>query len=128
LRLIICDSAFIGDLHSYDIQACGITFKKADNIKAFANKVQGGEFDVDALRDLSDAEVIGKLSALKGIGVWTAEIFLGGDSDTLAAIAGSIAEVAYEIPDWIRDKALSYLDTPLFDAVTRWEIFISNSR
>ena len=34
-------------------------------------------------------------------------ISLGGDSDTLAAIAGSIAEAAYGIPKWIEDKALS---------------------
>lgn len=40
-------------------------------------------------------------------------ISLGGDSDTLAAITGSIAEAAYGVPDWIRDKALSYLDAPL---------------
>lgn len=31
-------------------------------------------------------------------------ISLGGDSDTLAAITGSIAEAAYGIPDWIKDK------------------------
>ncbi|GHV12168.1 hypothetical protein FACS1894219_04590 [Clostridia bacterium] len=55
-------------------------------------------------------------------------ISLGGDSDTLAAITGSIAEAAYGIPDWIRDKALTYFDAPLLDVVTRWGIFISNSR
>jgi DNA-3-methyladenine glycosylase II len=59
-----------------EIQSCGVTFKKADYIKDFAAKVQSGEFDVDALRSLPDAEVITKLSALKGIGVWTAEMLL----------------------------------------------------
>ena len=48
-------------------------------------------------------------------------ISLGGDSDTLAAITGSIAEAAYGIPGWIRDEALSRLDAPLFDVVERWE-------
>ena len=48
-------------------------------------------------------------------------ISLGGDSDTLAAITGSIAEAAYGIPDWIKDKAISYLDAPLKDVVMRWE-------
>ena len=46
---------------------------------------------------------------------------LGGDSDTLAAITGSIAEAAYGIPDWIKDKAYSYLDELLKDVVMRWE-------
>jgi len=48
-------------------------------------------------------------------------ISLGGDSDTLAAITGSIAEAAYGIPDWIKDKAYSYLDELLKDVVMRWE-------
>ena len=46
---------------------------------------------------------------------------LVGDSDTLAAITGSIAEAAYGIPDWIKDKAYSYLYEPLKDVVIRWE-------
>lgn len=37
-------------------------------------------------------------------------ISLGGDSDTLAAITGSIAEAAYGIPGWIKDRAYSYLN------------------
>ncbi len=47
-------------------------------------------------------------------------ISLGGDSDTLAAITGSIAEAAYGVPAWIKDKALSYLDTPLREVYERW--------
>jgi hypothetical protein len=39
-------------------------------------------------------------------------ISIGGDSDTIAAITGSIAEAAYGIPDDIKNKALEYL-TPL---------------
>ena len=37
-------------------------------------------------------------------------ISLGGDSDTLAAITSSIAEAAYGIPGWIKDRAYSYLN------------------
>lgn len=48
-------------------------------------------------------------------------ISLGGDSDTLAAITGSIAEAAYGISDWIKDKAYSYLDEPLKDVLRRWD-------
>ncbi|MDR1245947.1 MAG: DNA-3-methyladenine glycosylase 2 family protein [Clostridiales Family XIII bacterium] len=59
-----------------EIQACGVSFRKADYIKDFAEKVHSGVFDVDALRSLPDADVTGKLSALKGIGVWTAEMLM----------------------------------------------------
>ena len=48
-------------------------------------------------------------------------ISLGGDSDTLAAITGTIAEAAYGIPKWIKEKAISYLDEPLKAVVRRWE-------
>ena len=48
-------------------------------------------------------------------------ISLGGDSDTLAAITGSIAEAAYGIPEWIQDKVYTYLDEPLKDVLRRWE-------
>ena len=37
-------------------------------------------------------------------------ISIGGDSDTIAAIAGSLAEVIYPIPEGIRDRVLKRLD------------------
>jgi len=42
-------------------------------------------------------------------------ISLGGDSDTLAAIAGSIAEAYYGVPDVMVEKALGYLDGELLE-------------
>lgn len=48
-------------------------------------------------------------------------ISLGGDSDTLAAITGSIAEAAYGVPQWIQDKAWEYLDEPLREVLRRWQ-------
>lgn len=40
-------------------------------------------------------------------------ISIGGDSDTLAAIAGSVAEAYYGVPEWMREKALGYFDQRL---------------
>ena len=53
-------------------------------------------------------------------------ISLGGDSDTLAAITGGIAEAAYGIPDRIKDKALSYLDEPLKEVIQRWDAEVTD--
>jgi len=47
-------------------------------------------------------------------------ISLGGDSDTLAAITGSIAEAAYGIPKDIKDKAMSILDDFLLNTCMRF--------
>ena len=59
-----------------ELQAKGITFKKAGYIKGFAEKVLNKEFDIDSLYTKGDEEVIKYLTTLKGIGVWTAEMVL----------------------------------------------------
>lgn len=58
------------------LQSFGLSFRKAEYIKEFAEKVQSGEFDLDALYEKSDEEAISALSGLRGIGVWTAEMIL----------------------------------------------------
>ncbi|WP_416173597.1 DNA-3-methyladenine glycosylase family protein, partial [Clostridium perfringens] len=54
----------------------GMTFKKAEYIKDFADRVQSGELNIEELNNKSDEEVIAELSALKGIGRWTAEMIM----------------------------------------------------
>lgn len=51
-------------------------------------------------------------------------ISVGGDSDTLAAITGAIAEGYYGIPSWFREKALSYLDEELLAIYNDWQMFL----
>jgi ADP-ribosylglycohydrolase len=50
-------------------------------------------------------------------------VSLGGDSDTLAAIAGSIAEAFYGIPAVLKGKAWSMLDEPLKSVLWRWYVW-----
>ena len=59
-----------------ELQACGMTFKKAEYIKGFGDKVAAGLFDIDAVEHMGDAEAIAALSSLDGIGTWTAEMLL----------------------------------------------------
>lgn len=47
-------------------------------------------------------------------------ISIGGDSDTLAAITGGIAEAYYGVPQDIKNKALNYLDEDLLQIVNRF--------
>ncbi|PIJ60658.1 ADP-ribosylglycohydrolase family protein [Mesotoga sp. H07.pep.5.3] len=51
-------------------------------------------------------------------------VSLGGDSDTIAAITGAIAQAYYGVPDWIRLKTLSYLDRRLRFIYDEWEAFL----
>lgn len=48
-------------------------------------------------------------------------ISLGGDSDTLGAMAGSMAEACFGVPDELRAQVLPYLDAPLLDVLERFE-------
>ncbi|WP_373482762.1 ADP-ribosylglycohydrolase family protein [Acetobacterium sp.] len=52
-------------------------------------------------------------------------ISIGGDSDTLAAITGAIAEAYYGVPSDISEKALSYLDEELRAIYDEWAAFIA---
>lgn len=50
-------------------------------------------------------------------------VSLSGDSDTLTAIACSIAEGFYGIPDEITDMVMPKLDDFMKDALMRWELW-----
>lgn len=50
-------------------------------------------------------------------------VSLGGDSDTLAAITGSIAEAFYGVPSEIEKKAITYLDSNLAKLYQEWKTF-----
>lgn len=58
------------------IKDCGITYRKAGYIKGIAEAALSGEVNFDVLHSMDDSEIIKKLSTLKGVGVWTAEMFL----------------------------------------------------
>ena len=55
-------------------------------------------------------------------------ISIGGDSDTIAAITGSIAEAAYGISEDLKEMALSYLDEPLKDVLRRWKKYMRGDK
>ena len=58
------------------IQKCGMTMKKARNLTAIAGQVLSGETDLSRLDSLPDAEVVRELSALPGVGEWTAQMLM----------------------------------------------------
>lgn len=51
-------------------------------------------------------------------------VSVGGDSDTLAAITGAIAEAYYGVPADLRDQALNFLDDSLLAIYHQWEAFL----
>jgi DNA-3-methyladenine glycosylase II len=54
----------------------GLSFKKIEYIKNLATKIAFGELNIHYLPKLQDEEVITELVKVKGIGRWTAKMFL----------------------------------------------------
>lgn len=59
-----------------EIQQCGMSMRKANYIKEAAAAIVDGELDIHELYTLPDEEVVKKLMALNGVGIWTAEMIL----------------------------------------------------
>ncbi len=59
-----------------EIRACGFSRPKVSFIKDLASHVLEGRLDLKGLKKHPDDEVMRQLVAVKGIGRWTAEIFL----------------------------------------------------
>lgn len=75
-RLGIVDASHVLDAGRDGLQTLGISFRKADYLLDFAERVQDGSFDLDAVAALPDEQAISALVSLKGVGRWTAEMIL----------------------------------------------------
>jgi 3-methyladenine DNA glycosylase/8-oxoguanine DNA glycosylase len=60
------------------LRACGVSGAKAAALRDLARQVEDGRVNLASLSRLSDAEVVETLSSVRGIGRWTAEMFLMG--------------------------------------------------
>lgn len=58
------------------LRSAGLSFAKIGYLKDLAEKTKKGELTIQLLDKLPDDEVITELVAVKGIGRWTAEMFL----------------------------------------------------
>ncbi len=56
--------------------AAGLSRAKVSFLRSLAEHVLDGELELERLDELDDAQVIAELVAIKGLGVWTAHMFL----------------------------------------------------
>jgi DNA-3-methyladenine glycosylase II len=63
-------------LSEEQLRAVGLSKQKLSYLRDLADKTHSGALDFSRLPDLPDAEVIKCLTQVKGIGVWTAHMFL----------------------------------------------------
>ena len=106
------------------VVAAGCTFlakngHSKDCIRDYANKFYDVNFYLDDIRDSYKFDVSCQGSVPQAIVAFLeakdfedairGAVSIGGDSDTIAAITGGIAEAYYGIPEEIKNEALQYL-------------------
>ena len=63
--------------HDIDmLRSVGLSGQKAGYIRSIAELTSDGTVRIDHLDQLSEQEIISELTKIKGVGVWTAEMFL----------------------------------------------------
>ncbi len=98
--------------------AAGLSHAKVRYLRSLAEHVASGELELDRLEQLSDDEVMAELVAVKGIGAWSAHIFLMftlGRPDVLAVGDLGIRRAvqrAYELPELPSAAELTELAEP----------------
>jgi DNA-3-methyladenine glycosylase II len=59
-----------------DLRAAGLSGRKVEYVRDLAAHVLAGELELDRLEELPDEEVVAEIVAVRGLGQWTAEMFL----------------------------------------------------
>ena len=58
------------------IREAGLSWQKISYIKDLALKVEDGTINFESLKDMDNTQIVTELTKVKGIGVWTAHMFL----------------------------------------------------
>jgi DNA-3-methyladenine glycosylase II len=59
-----------------ELRGCGLSGRKVEYLRDLATHVLDGELELERLGELADAEVVAEIVAVRGLGQWTAEMFL----------------------------------------------------
>lgn len=98
-----------------------------DELKAYMEKYYPVDFTIDEIRPTYEYEIINKTTVPQAFRCFYEAtnfedtirnaISIGGDSDTVAAIAGSMAEAYFGIPEDIAETGMSYLDNYMSEII-----------
>lgn len=63
-------------LSTEELREAGLSARKAEYAQGLARAIVDGSLDVDALASMDDDDAIRAITAIRGFGVWSAEIYL----------------------------------------------------
>ncbi|MGH6657603.1 MAG: DNA-3-methyladenine glycosylase family protein [Actinocrinis sp.] len=103
--------ASIAALDPIVLRACGLSRAKVDYVQALAEAELSGALDIENADTCADDEVVARLTGVRGIGLWTSQMFLIHQlkrSDVLPA--GDIGIRRAIERQWSLDKVPSIID------------------
>jgi DNA-3-methyladenine glycosylase II len=72
----VIEAHALGRMHVSRLRKAGVSPQKIRYLKDLSSRVTNGQLDLERLKEMEDAEVIRVLDEVKGIGPWTAHMFL----------------------------------------------------
>ena len=116
------------------LKSLGLGARKAEYIQGFARALQDGSLDLGGLHQMPDEEALSHLTAVRGIGPWTAEVYLlfaEGRSDIFPAGDVALQAAAHHVfdlrsrpsADALRDMAEDWHPWRAAAARVLWQVY-----
>jgi DNA-3-methyladenine glycosylase II len=113
------------------LRALGTSHSKASYLRALAEAVRSGELDIDRLDDLTDEQATAQLTRVRGIGPWSAEMFLihqlrradilpAGDLGIRMAVQHAYGLAAVPTIDEVRGRGQAWAPFRTYAAAVLW--------
>jgi DNA-3-methyladenine glycosylase II len=64
------------EVEPQELRDVGLSWRKVEYVRDLAEHVLSGELELDRLDRLSDEQVIAEITAVRGFGLWSAQMFL----------------------------------------------------
>jgi DNA-3-methyladenine glycosylase II len=112
------DAAVLAGLRVADLRALQFSNRKAEYIIGAAQAIAAGDLSLQWLEGLPDEEVISRLTALRGMGLWTAEWLLARTLGRPRVVAGDLG-VRKAVGLLYRDGALPS-EAAVREATAHW--------
>ena len=114
----------------------GLSSKKIEYLKDLSSKIKDGTLNLDALPSMTDEEIISTLQQVKGIGRWTAEMFLIfclGRQDVLPVTDLGVQKVMqklYSLPELPKPATMLAIAQPWkpYRSIATWYLWKSLSK
>ncbi len=120
------------DVDEAALRGAGLSGRKVEYLRDLAGHVRSGELELDRLDELSDEEVIEEVTAVRGLGRWTAEMFLmfhlgrkdvvsGGDLGIRRAIMLAYGLPEMPTPEQVVERAEPWRPHRTLACIYLWE-------